>query len=204
MSKAIYPDEIIKERKETKRKLKIQARREKSRRKKAITPSEAAYVGERLKPGTSKVKAARAAGLTRVPSRPIVQETLQKELRKQMSLSQLTAERVLLEMMRMGLVDPDGFYGEDGEPLPPYSMPEDTRRALNGFEVRKTTITKDDYESTTVVYKVHFPKERVLSMLAEHFNLLKGVGDESQRDKLKEMVAAIQAPFYAAQKEAKK
>lgn len=164
---------------------------------KSLTPSEAAYVAERIVPGVSPASAAKKAGLPKVPRKPRVQKAINAIIREQMDVKKLTAERVLLEVMRGALVDPAEFFDDFGELLAPSHMDEDTRRALAGWDVSKKTFGKEGEETEVTTNKIRFNKDKFLEMLMKHFGQLAGAGDSSQTDRLKELAAIIQAPYYA-------
>ena len=68
---------------------------------------------------------------------PAVAETLAARRKALQEAHGLTTERVLLELRRLALVDPRKLFGEDGNPLLPHELDDDTAAALAGVDVEE-------------------------------------------------------------------
>jgi phage terminase small subunit len=93
--------------------------------------------------------------------------------------TQITADRVLQELARIGFADPKDLYDQDGDLIPVADLPEDLRHAILEMKVHveKTSSRRDqgeragDSEETTVAYVKHVklnPKIPALEKLAQH------------------------------------
>lgn len=68
---------------------------------------------------------------------PKVRTFVERELRKRENRLDLKADRVLLELMRVGMVDLARAFDDEGRLLALKDMPEDVRRAISGVEVEE-------------------------------------------------------------------
>jgi hypothetical protein len=157
----------------------------------ALDPKEARYAAELIKPGVTKVEAARRAGLDYVPKRPRVQRAVQTLVRQQLTVAQITAERILLEVFRSAVLDPADLYDEDDHLLPVRQMPEDARRALHGFDIRRVVTSKKDEDVETTIEKVRLAKIPAQEMMMKHLGLLDKSSSSDQKDRLHELVMAM-------------
>lgn len=162
-------------------------------RKQTLKPEEAAFIGERIKPGVSRGEAARRCKLGFIPRRPLVEQTIRKIIREDLGSRVLSAERVIKEVERMALVDPANFYDDNGNFLPVHMMDEDTRRAVVYAE--SEAIYDGIGQARELIgfaHKVKTEKGKHLEMLMKHFGLLEGTGAKSG-DRIKELLAAWKA-----------
>lgn len=86
---------------------------------------------------------------------------------------ELSAERVLLELNRIALVDLEKAFGPDGELLPLSEIPEDVRRAIAGvenYEERINGVKVGDIRKVKMA-----DKTRALELLGKHFKLFTDV-----------------------------
>jgi phage terminase small subunit len=146
-----------------------------------LTPRERRFALEYLV-DLNATQAAVRAGLSaktahssgpRMVKAPRVQAFIAAALARREAKLELTAERVLLELARVGLFDIGGAYGPDGQLLELAQMPEDVRRALVGLESEQ--LDTDDGPSGKVV-KVRFAdKIKALELLGKHLKLFTDV-----------------------------
>lgn len=96
---------------------------------------------------------------------------LAKVLEDRMDRLNLTADRVLQELMCIAFFDPGEMYDEDGNLLPVTKMPEHVRRALAGVEVKIDEYDDGDRITTTAKIR-HCDKEACLKLLMQHLGIL--------------------------------
>ncbi len=77
----------------------------------------------------------------------------------------LSAERVMLELVRLAQVDTSRAFDANGKLLPIHSIPEDVRRAISGFDVGEDGLRKVRFWS----------KDNALGLLAKHHGLLREI-----------------------------
>lgn len=153
----------------------MKKRTKKRRKPRQLKPGEAEYAGYSILPGVSKVEAARRAKLDYVPSGAHVERFRQEVVQRGMAVADLTAERVILELMRVGLSDAGRMFDAQGNMIPIDQMDEDTRRAIAGFDVEKRTERHGDSVETYYVMKPRlWNKNQALETLAKFHYDLKG------------------------------
>lgn len=64
-----------------------------------------------------------------------IQDAIAEARLKQQNRTQITADRVLLEVARLAMYDPRKFFNNEGEPLGIHELDDDTAAALAGMEV---------------------------------------------------------------------
>ena len=69
--------------------------------------------------------------------KPEVRAFIDEALAKREARLELRADRVLLELMRVAMVDPGSMLDADGKLLPLKEMPEDVRRAIASVEIEE-------------------------------------------------------------------
>lgn len=107
-----------------------------------MTPKKAIFISEYSLRGNG-TQAAIAAGVpessahvtaSRWLKDPKVAAAIEEQRKLLASRLELTAERVLLELMRIAYYDPAKLYYENGERIPVHLLDEDTRRAVAAVE----------------------------------------------------------------------
>lgn len=157
-----------------------------------LTPMQAAFVGHYIveknatdaaKKAGYSAKSASQLGyqLLQIPS---VSTAIEKKFQMQARRLDLSADRVLQEIMRVALADISQAYDEEGNLKPVHEIPEDVRRAIVGIETEtlpalqeNTPLEGEEQVREEVlipsVKKVKFAdKNRALELLAKHLKLL--------------------------------
>jgi phage terminase small subunit len=140
--------------------------------KRKLKPSEALFAAELTKPGMTRVQAARNVGLERVPASSTVLALRDELVAKQLVKADITTERVVLELARIGFADPRRMFNESGLLRQPHEWDDDTARALSGFDVEQRTEGKGEDTETYYVLKPRFwSKPEALKTLAQFAKL---------------------------------
>ena len=86
----------------------------------------------------------------------------------------ITEESLLQEVACAAYLDPDDFYGDDGELLAIPDMPEHARRALEGIEVSDITMGSGDKQVVIGhTKKVKYSKKEAQRLLMQNMGMLK-------------------------------
>lgn len=129
----------------------------------------------------------------RMLQHPGVKELIESQLAKRTAKLELTADRVLLELTRVGFLDLGGAFGPDGQLLALGEMPEDVRRALSGIDTEQ--IQADDGPAGTVLKIRTADKLKALELLGKHLKLFTELHehkfDELTEEERAERVAAL-------------
>jgi len=64
-----------------------------------------------------------------------IQAEIQRSLKDLTDKTDITKERILIEMRRLALFDVRTLYDEDGNPLPVHKLSDDAAAAINGLDV---------------------------------------------------------------------
>ena len=103
-------------------------------------------------------------------AKPVIQAALGKALRLRLERSQLTAERVLLEIAYCALRDPIDLCDENGNiVLNLRNIPEHARRTIDSIKQR--TYTNRDGDMVTETELKLTSKMAALELAAKHFGL---------------------------------
>lgn len=158
------------------------------------------YVANAVKPGITKHRAARMAGLAGPPKKDSkAGQVVEQIKRQQLCDMEFRADDVLLELRRLAFIDPRNMVDEEGRPIPFEALDEDTARGIVGLKFEKLYDWEVDQDSGKrnrvligATLDMKFAKLGALELLAKHFNLLGGSGGGA-KDRLDEIVKAIQA-----------
>lgn len=101
---------------------------------------------------------------------PVISRLIGREITKRAERLQVKADRVLIELARIGFSDPRQLFDENGDMLQMKDLPDDVARSIASFKV-KTTHDKDGNPNTTVEVRF-WNKVEALTLLAKHLGLL--------------------------------
>lgn len=145
------------------------------------------FVRAYLANGHNGAQAAIAAGYAkssarqeanRLLNKPAVQERLRAVTRRLLSKADITAERTLLELARVGYADPRGLYDDTGELKAIRELDDDQAATIAGFEVE--TSTAEDGKVKVRTSKIRrVDKVQALGLLARHHKLVGADIDET-------------------------
>lgn len=102
---------------------------------------------------------------------PQVKAAAARRLQKQLN-DILDKDRVLEEIACIAFFDPGTVLDKDGNVLPFAQWPEESRRALAGWEVVKRNLVSGDGALDTVLKTKLWDKAKALEMAAKHHALL--------------------------------
>lgn len=121
-------------------------------------------------PGRGKTRNARYVNASGLAKRPDVKARINELRDRAMDLADVTAERLIMEVARMALLDPAKLCRPDGSIKPITELDEDTRRGLAGVEVEESSA---DGEPVRIKTKVRFAKQSALELLMRQQGMLK-------------------------------
>lgn len=82
------------------------------------------------------------------------QEYLKKQTDKVAENADVTQERVIKEIARIGLFDPRKLFDNRGNPLPITELSDDVAAAIAGLKVREMPMGEDGQMATVIEYKL--------------------------------------------------
>lgn len=116
-------------------------------------------------------KTAQAIGTENL-SKPLIQAALQDAMEKRARRTEITQDRVLLELARIGFCDPRKLFDDDGNPLSVSAIDDDTAATISLLDVDVTT---DEYGTVTRSKRYRFnDKIKALELLAKHLGMCSG------------------------------
>src|SRR5271154_4950676 len=140
----------------------------KTRKRRELKPGEAAFIAESIKPGLSKVEAARRAGLDYVPGGAHIKKYRQELISRQLTAADATVENIVRELLRVALFDPRRMFDARGNLVPITELDDDTAAAIAGLDVERRTEGKGEDAETYYVMKIKIaPKVSALETLAK-------------------------------------
>jgi phage terminase small subunit len=142
-----------------------------------LTPKQQAFVAEYLVDLNASAAARRAGYSERVANRigaenlskPGIAAAIQAAMQARQQRTQVTADRVVQELARLGFMDVGKLVDADGSPLRIADIDEDTRRAIAGVEV--VTVGNADVGFGQVVKLKLADKTRALEQLGRHLGI---------------------------------
>lgn len=169
----------------------------------ALNPKQKLFVKHYLLTKSARA-AAKAAGYSKRSAHSVgprllahadVAAAINKVLEKQVEKLELSADRILTELNRIALVDLGKAFDENGKLLPIHEMPEDTRRAISGFEQEDLFLGRYTHKQKIgLTSKVKtFDKVRALEALGRHFKLFEDTSARASNGTLP--VGADGAPY---------
>ncbi len=143
----------------------------------ALNPKQARFVAEYLKDCNATQAAIRAGYSAKTAeqqgSRLLgfaeVRKAVDEAMQRRAERTEVKAEDILRELLRLAMVDVGKAFDAEGKLLPLHEMPEDVRRAIAGVET--TTITRDDGPVTVLTKVKWWDKVRGLELLGKHLGL---------------------------------
>jgi phage terminase small subunit len=175
-----------------------------------LNPKQARFAAEYLV-DMNATKAAERAGYSAKTARaqgsllltnPDIQAALRVEMSKQHRRTQLSADRVLSEYMRIAFADVSEAYDEAGNLRPIRDIPEDVRRAISGVDVEERIRGKGEDAEPIQIKKLRFwNKNDALNALGKHLRLfvdlveakVEGLDDAKRAERIAEMLATARA-----------
>lgn len=146
-----------------------------------LTEKQRVFVAEFMKDKNSTQAAIRAgyspksAEVTgsRLLSNAKVRSAIDEQLEKQEKRLLLSADRILLELYRIGTADIRSAFNDDGTLKPIKEIPEDVARAISGIEVDELFDGYGEERTITgVTKKIRFwEKNKALELLGKHLKL---------------------------------
>ena len=170
-------------------------RKPKKRRKpKPLRPGEARFVAESLKPGLSKVEAARRAGLDYVPNGPKVERFREELLESEKARAIVSVERTLFHLAALAYSDLGYLYDAQGRLIPPAALDPLIRKALRTVEAREEYDDSGEAKARVLKYTLH-SKEKALELLMRYQKLLDGTAAPGRQDRFQEVFDALRTPL---------
>lgn len=116
---------------------------------------------------------------------PKVQEAIAEAQGARAERTEVTQDRVLLELARVAFSDPAKAYGADGRLLSVHEMPPEARAALAGMDVEEDVVGGEEGETPLrrVTRKLKsWDKVKALELLCKHLGMLKEKVEHSGAD----------------------
>lgn len=143
-----------------------------------LTPMQAVFAQEYLI-DLNPTKAARRAGYShpetngyRLINTPHIQKAIQEAMDARAARTQITADRVIRELGRIGFADPGKYFNEDTGALETLAdLTEDDRAAISELTVSEETDSEGNVVGFIKKLKLH-PKHNALTSLAKHLQIL--------------------------------
>jgi phage terminase small subunit len=151
----------------------------KSKKVNNLTQRQLLFVVEYLKDEKfNAVNAAREAGY-KVPNsaaqklmgNPTVLGLIGKKVKERCDRTEIEADRVLMELARIGFSNPKDMFSDEGVMLPIHEMPDDIAACISGFDVTTKTDSRTGETETTVKVKF-WNKNNALELLSKHLGLI--------------------------------
>lgn len=145
-----------------------------------LTPKQERFCHEYLKDSNGTRAAIRAGYSKRTANEQAAQLLAKLSIQQRVKTltdkisakTEITAERVIEELMRIGLVDLRQIFGEDGQLLPLSQIPEDARRAIAGIETMEVECVTGDQPTVGKQRKIRMhDKLKALELLGKHLRV---------------------------------
>ncbi|CAB3782109.1 terminase small subunit [Paraburkholderia fynbosensis] len=148
-----------------------------------LTPKQARFVEEYLvdlNATQAAIRAGYSKGTARAIasenlSKPDIQQAIAEAMKKREKRTQITQDRVLLELGRIAFFDPRRLFDADGNPVPINELDDDTAAALAGLDVTEEFAGEGEkraLRSLTKKYKVS-DKNTALTNAMRHLGMLR-------------------------------
>jgi phage terminase small subunit len=178
-----------------------------------MTPKQAIFYGEYIKDGNA-TRAAIAAGASeknahvagaRLLKNPAVAEAVAAWQARQVTKLEITAERVLSELVKLATYDPGNLYDKDGNQIPVHKLDDVTRAAVAGVDIDTIETVKigPGSESATTIRTITrkmklADKGANLERLGRYFKLFTDNLNHSGKLTLEELVTGASADEIAS------
>jgi len=162
--------------------------RPKDRASKNLTPKQAAFCREYLVDLNATQAAIRAGYAPKAARRqasdlltkPDIQTTVSKMMEERADRVELTADRVLRELMAIGFADPGDLFNETAALRNMTEIPEELRRAIVSFDASETMLGEGDRAELARVSKIRLSnKLGALELLGRHLRLFPPANEHS-------------------------
>jgi len=100
-------------------------------------------------------------------SKPEIRQAIDEALKAQENRTLVTADRVILELSRIALLDPKTLFDENGQLLPLADMPEAARRAIASIEIE----SPKSRPGATVTKIRLWDKPKALELIGRHLKM---------------------------------
>ncbi len=139
----------------------------------------------------AQVGYARASALNLIND-PRITARIRELVAMNLKAHDITAERVMLELGRVGLTDVRKLYRDDGSMIPIHEIGDDAAAAISGFKVEQQQVPETEeiedlitgkmtkvkkWKTVRTVEIKRFDKNSALTTLAKHFKI---IGDEGE------------------------
>lgn len=118
---------------------------------------------------------------------PVVQERLREKTDEVAANADITQERVLKEVARVGLFDPRHLFDNRGNPLPISQLSDDAAAAIAGVKVRELPMGDEGQVATVIEYKLA-DKNSALEKLMKYL----GAYEKDNKQKAKSLTDLLQ------------
>lgn len=159
-----------------------------------LTAKQAAFVREYLI-DLNATQAAIRAGYSPKTARSIgnqlltkldIQEAIQAAMKERAKRTEITQDRVLLELSRIAFSDPRALFNCDGTLKPIHKLDDEAAAALAGLEVLEAP------EGAASLKKIkRWDKLKALDLLCEHLGIKKGLLNTRDRDPIDDIFNAL-------------
>jgi len=140
-----------------------------------LNPKQRLFVSEYLVDKSATAAAARA-GYSKKTAHSVgprllehagVRKAIDEALKAQENRTLVTADRVILELSRIALLDPKTLFDENGQLLPLAEMPEEARRAIASIEIE----SPKSRPGATVTKIRLWDKPKALELIGRHLKM---------------------------------
>lgn len=106
-------------------------------------------------------------------AKPYIQEAIQKGRKNLSKRTEVTQERVIMELARLAFLDPRAFFDDEGNLIPITQLPDEAAAAVAGMDVFEEFEGKgEDRVRVGFTKKIKLTrKEKALEMLSRHLGL---------------------------------
>ena len=108
----------------------------------------------------------------RIVTKSHVQEAIQRGRKKLIQRTEVSQDRVVLELARLAFMDPRQFFDDDGNLIDIHDLPAEAAAVIAGMDVSTDFIGKGDDKAFCITKKIKLTrKEKALELLAKHLGM---------------------------------